>query len=119
MITLTPEATMQLKRLLAEKNRPELFLRLFIKPGGCRGYSYGMAFDDRMREDDVVVEQDGVRIAVDPFSARFLEGAQVGYTEALMGGGFTITNPQAVSTCGCGRSFRTKHDRGNPQSCCH
>lgn len=119
MITLTAEATTQLRRLLAEKNRPGLFLRLFVQPGGCRGFSYGMAFDDDMRDDDVVVEHEGVRIAVDPFSARLLEGARVDYTDALMGGGFTITNPNAVSTCGCGRSFRTRGARGNPQSCCH
>lgn len=118
MIALTPAAAAQLKRLLAEKKSPDLLLRLFVKPGGCRGFTYGMAFDDRVMHDDVVVEQDGVRIAVDPFSASLLEGARVDYSDALMGGGFTISNPRAAATCGCGRSFRARDRRGRPGSCC-
>ncbi|WP_324716706.1 iron-sulfur cluster insertion protein ErpA [Carboxydochorda subterranea] len=118
MLTLTAEASARLRELLEQKQRPELLLRIYVQPGGCRGYSYGMAFDDKVREGDTVVEQDGLRIAVDPFSVEFLQGAEVGYVESLMGGGFTIRNPNAVSTCGCGQSFRTAKDRGKPQSCC-
>lgn len=118
MVTLTAEASAQLKKLLQEKQRPDLMLRIFVQPGGCRGFSYGMAFDQQLREDDTLIEQDGVRIVIDPFSAEFLKGAEVGYVESLMGGGFTIKNPNAVSTCGCGQSFRTAKDRGQPRSCC-
>lgn len=119
MITLTPQAATELRRLLADRASPDLFVRLFVKPGGCRGFSYGMAFDRELRDDDVVVEHEGVRLAVDPFSARLLQGAEVDYVDALMGGGFTIRNPNAASTCGCGRSFRTRQERGHPQPCGH
>lgn len=118
MITLTSQAAEKLKGLLQEKQREDLALRIFVKPGGCRGYSYGMAFDSRVQEDDRTAEVDGVRILIDPFSAAFLEGAEVDYVDSLMGGGFTIRNPNAVSTCGCGQSFRTARQRGEPRSCC-
>lgn len=118
MVTLTPEASTRLRRILEEKKRPDLLLRIYVSAGGCRGFSYGMAFDSQVGEDDTVIEQDGVRIVIDPFSADLLRGACVGYTDSLMGGGFTISNPNAVSTCGCGQSFRTARDRGEPRSCC-
>lgn len=116
-LEITGEAARQLKRLMAEKQREGEVLRIFVREGGCRGYSYGMAFDRTPREDDVIVDRAGIRVVVDPASAAFLDGATVDYVDSLMGAGFTIQNPNAVSTCGCGQSFRTREHRGRPRSC--
>jgi iron-sulfur cluster assembly protein len=116
MVTLTPKAAHKVKDLLAAKQRSDLGLRIFVQPGGCRGFSYGMAWDEPA-EDDAVIEQEGVRVLIDPFSAQYLEGAEVDYHEALMGGGFVIQNPNAVSTCGCGQSFKAKSGEGAPSAC--
>lgn len=116
MITLTPKAALKVKDLLSQKNRDDLALRIYVTAGGCRGFSYGMAWDSPA-EDDAVVEQGGVRVLVDPMSATYLDGAEVDFAEALMGGGFTITNPNASSTCGCGQSFQSKDHAGAPHAC--
>jgi iron-sulfur cluster assembly protein len=80
-------------------------LRVFIAGGGCSGFQYGMAFENQMEDGDTVFESKGVRLYVDQASAMYLEGAQVDYVDSLMGGGFRIENPNAVSTCSCGQSF--------------
>jgi len=116
VVTLTPKATVKVKDLLAQKQREDLGLRIYVSAGGCRGYSYGMAWD-APAEDDTVFEQGGVRVLVDPMSAEYLEGAEVDFAEALMGGGFTITNPNAATTCGCGQSFQSKDGGGAAQAC--
>lgn len=117
MITLTPEAANKVKELLAQRQRDDLALRVFVQPGGCSGFSYGLAFDSQRADDDHVIEQDGVRVVVDAVSARFLRGALIDYVESLSGSGFTIQNPNAVQTCGCGQSFRTRDEAGQPRSC--
>lgn len=117
MVTLTPQAGAKLKALMAEERREHQALRLAITRGGCSGFSYRMGFDDGPREGDIVVEQEGIRVVVDPVSARFLAGAEVDYVQTLMGGGFAIRNPNAVRTCGCGQSFRTADDAGEPEDC--
>ena len=117
MITLTPEAASKVKELLAERQRDDLALRVFVQPGGCSGFSYGLAFDSRRNDDDQVLEQDGVRVVIDAMSARFLKGARIDYVESLSGSGFTIHNPNAIHTCGCGQSFRTREEAGQPRSC--
>jgi len=116
MVTLTPEASAKVKDLLAEKQRDDLGLRIFVREGGCRGFSYGMAWDSP-EQDDTVFEQDGIRVMVDPVSTVYLDGAQVDFQDALMGGGFTIHNPNAASTCGCGQSFKSTAGGGAPKAC--
>jgi iron-sulfur cluster assembly protein len=78
-----------------------------------------MALDPNTRPDDAVVEKDGVRLIVDAFSQKYLNGVEVGFSNNLMGGGFTIKNPNAASSCGCGHSFRTKEEDGQPKRCGH
>lgn len=121
MITVSEAALTRLKELIAEQQQGEatqLGLRVFVQPGGCSGFSYGMGLDENPpREDDEVTEIDGLKVYVDAFSARYLDGAEVDYVDALMGGGFTIHNPQAVRTCGCGHSFQTADGAGQPRSC--
>lgn len=118
LLSLTPKATAKVRDLLAAKNRSDLALRIYITAGGCSGFSYGMAWD-AAAEDDARVEQEGVRVIVDPMSAPYLEGAEVDFSDELLGGGFVIRNPNAASTCGCGHSFRTAKDGGSAQSCSH
>lgn len=118
-IVLTDEAAVQVKTLIEKQGRTDLALRLFVTQGGCSGFSYGMALDPNTRDDDAVFERDGVRLIVDAFSQRYLGGAEVGFSNNLMGGGFTIKNPNAASSCGCGHSFRTKDEDGQPKRCGH
>jgi iron-sulfur cluster assembly protein len=118
MVTLTQGAADKLKSLMAEKGREDLAVRVFIKAGGCSGFTYGMALDEP-KADDNVVESEGVRVVIDPMSARYLQGAEIDYVDSLMGSGFKIHNPNAVSTCGCGSSFRTAEDAGKPGCCDH
>lgn len=108
LLTMTDRAEDVVRRLLDEKNIPGYALRVFVQGGGCSGYQYGMAFEKEPRSDDQVVEiSDDVRVVIDPMSMNHLAGIRIDYTENLMGGGFSIDNPNAVSSCGCGHSFRT------------
>ncbi len=116
-VTLTETAAGRLREIIASKPEPIIGLRLLVRSGGCSGYTYGMALERHAREDDLVVEDQGLKIVVDSGSAEFLEGAAIDYQESLMGGGFTIKNPNAASTCGCGSSFRTAQKAGSPDSC--
>ena len=105
MLTVTPSAAEKLKGVLTEKNLPDHGLRVFISGGGCSGFQYGMAFENKSEEGDFVFDANGVRIYLDSASAMYLEGATVDYVDSLMGGGFRIENPNATSTCACGQSF--------------
>lgn len=116
MLTVTESASEKLKGIIAAKNQPDLGVRVFIKGGGCSGFSYGMALD-QARAGDLIDEAMGVRVLVDPQSAAYLEGAEVDYVDTMMGGGFKVNNPNAVSTCGCGQSFQTKDGKGTPSAC--
>lgn len=117
MVTLTEKAASKVRELIAERDEAErLALRLYVKGGGCSGFSYGLALDTPA-EGDEVIEADGVTVLIDPMSLRFVKGSQIDYREALMGGGFAIQNPNAVRTCGCGSSFRTEEDDGAPEEC--
>ena len=106
-ITLTPTAADKLQALLQEKGEPDSGLRVFVSGGGCSGMQYGMAIESETRELDEVFESEGVKLIVDPNSLMYLAGAEVDYVDNLMGGGFAINNPNAISTCGCGHSFRS------------
>lgn len=116
LVTLTEKASAKVRALLAEHDEPDLALRVYVKSGGCSGFSYGMALD-QPQEDDHIIEDGGVRILLDPMSAPYLKGSQIDFKEALTGGGFAIHNPNAVRTCGCGHSFRTADDAGEADHC--
>lgn len=111
-LTVTPDATAKLKEALAAQTRADLALRVYVKPGGCSGFSYGMGLDEA-KPGDQHFEVEGIKVVVDPFSAQYLDGAEVGFKNEMMGGGFTITNPNAASSCGCGSSFRPKDEEGH------
>jgi len=108
VVAITPMAANRLQGLLTEKNIPGYALRVFVAGGGCSGLQYGMAFEKEAREYDHVVEAHGIRLYVDPTSSEYLFGATIDYVDSLMGGGFRIENPNAMSSCGCGHSFKTK-----------
>jgi len=116
-VTLTSEALSQLRLLVEKEANPQIALRVFVSGGGCSGLQYGMAFDDEVRPSDEVVEQDGVRILVDDFSAPYLNGSEIDYVDSLMGAGFTVHNPNAVKSCSCGHSFDTGDDAGSASAC--
>lgn len=124
MITITPAAAEKLSSVMDQKGLAETHsLRVFVKGGGCGGMQYGMTFDDATRDDDEVYEQHGLRVIVDPTSLFYIKGSNIDYVDNLMGGGFHIDNPQAVSACGCGSSFRTEKTHTGEQvpeaSCGH
>jgi len=117
VITLTPAAVTAVRDLLAKRNLEGYALRVFISGGGCSGFQSGMALESNIRESDTTSEFDGVKVVVDEVSVNYLRGATVDYVESVMGNGFKIDNPNAVSTCGCGSSFRTK-DGADAEGCC-
>ena len=112
-VTLLPAAVNKIRALLTERNLPEHALRVFVAGGGCSGMQYGMAIEREAGEFDNAFEQDGVKVIVDATSMMYLAGATIDYVDNLMGGGFRIENPNAVSTCGCGHSFRTTGSGGH------
>lgn len=117
MLTVTPEAVAQLKTFLADQGTPDHALRVFVAPGGCSGLQYGMTIEEIAEEGDEVIETQGVRVVVDNFSAMYLNGAEVDYVNSLMGGGFTIRNPNAVASCSCGHSFDTGDNAQTSHGC--
>ncbi|MEJ2262612.1 MAG: iron-sulfur cluster insertion protein ErpA [Anaerolineales bacterium] len=109
-ITLTSAAAGAVRELLAKRNLEGYALRVFVSGGGCSGYQYGMALEGNVRDSDLVFEQHDVKLVVDEISINYLRGSTVDYVDEIMGSGFKIDNPNAVSSCGCGSSFRTKED---------
>lgn len=105
MITLTETATTKVKELIEAEGQPDLFLRVAVRPGGCSGLSYDMFFDTERSPDDIEAEYGEVRVLVDPASSQYLQGASLDYKDGLQGAGFTINNPSATRSCGCGQSF--------------
>lgn len=105
MLTLTDNAVNKIKDLLAEENNPGIKLRTFVQGGGCSGMQYGFTFDEEQNEDDFVIEKDGVIVLIDSMSMQYMNNATVDFKEDLMGSSFTIDNPNAQTTCGCGSSF--------------
>ena len=104
MITLTDNAAQHIKTLLTEQDSQGKALRVSVEAGGCSGMEYGMAFDEK-KDDDEVVRHDDVEVIIDPMSASFLKGSVIDYVDSLQGSGFKINNPNVHSSCGCGRSF--------------
>ena len=104
-ILFTAAAAGKVAELAREEGNAALMLRVYITGGGCSGFQYGFEFDENREADDIAVEREGVTLLVDPLSLQYLQGAEVDYTENLQGAQFTIRNPNAKTTCGCGSSF--------------
>ena len=105
MFSVTPKAVDEIKRLLAEDDIANAFLRVRIVPGGCSGFSYEMGFDDETEDSDRMIESGGVRVAIDELSYTYLDGAVLDFKDGLNGKGFAIENANATGSCGCGQSF--------------
>lgn len=118
VMVVTPAAVGIIRNLMEQRGIPGHALRVFVSGGGCSGLQYGMAFEPAPRDFDAVVETDGVRLLVDPTSLMYLQGATIDYVDSLMGGGFRIDNPNAVSSCGCGHSFKTDDSGGGSEGGC-
>ncbi len=119
IVNLTDAAATKLRELTKEEPSPAIGLRVYVYSGGCSGFRYGMMLEDQPAEDDNVLETNGVRVYVDSNSVPLLNGSSIDYVDTLMGAGFTVVNPNAVSGCGCGSSFRTAEDEGTPRACSH
>jgi iron-sulfur cluster assembly accessory protein len=105
MINVSQAAASKITELLAEDHKQNSGLRVFVQGGGCSGFQYGLMVEDAPGTADQTFESNGIKLYVDPISIRYLKGAEVDFVENFAGGGFTIKNPNAVSTCGCGQSF--------------
>lgn len=105
MIELTDKAAAKVKDLITAEGNAELALRVAVRPGGCSGFSYEMFFDSDVAGDDLTVEHGGVRVVVDASSAQLLTGATLDFKDGLQDAGFSINNPNATRSCGCGQSF--------------
>jgi iron-sulfur cluster assembly protein len=119
VVSLTDAAAAKLHDLTKEETNPAIGLRVYVYSGGCSGFRYGMMLEDAPTAEDNVLEANGVKVYVDGNSISLLQGAQIDYVDTLMGAGFTVNNPNAVSACGCGSSFRTSDDAGSPRGCSH
>lgn len=104
-ISLTDNAIAKVGELVKQEGNPELALRVAVRPGGCSGYSYEMFFDSEFAEDDLVSQYGDVKVVVDPASAPLIMGATLDFKDGLQGAGFSINNPNAQRSCGCGQSF--------------
>ena len=115
-ISMTTAAAEKVNELLTQESDPTLGLRIFVAGGGCSGLQYGMTLDEE-QEGDTVIGLHGFKVFVDEMSVGYISGSEVDYVDSLMGAGFTVNNPNAVSTCGCGHSFKTAADTGESRSC--
>lgn len=106
IIIITESAAVKIADIIAEQNTPGLKLRTFVQGGGCSGFQYGFSLDEEQNEDDFVVEKNGISILIDSMSMQYLQGSEIDYHEDITGSGFSIKNPNAQTTCGCGSSFQ-------------
>lgn len=104
-LLFTEAAATKVKELIEEEGNDALKLRVFISGGGCSGFQYGFTFDEEIGDGDTVIENEGVKLLVDPMSFQYLSGAEIDYSEGMEGAQFVIRNPNAQTTCGCGSSF--------------
>src|ERR1700688_748379 len=100
ILTMTSAASDKVRELIKQENDPALGLRVFVAGGGCSGLQYGMTLDEE-QDGDTVIMQEGFKVLVDEMSVGYIDGSEVDYVDSLMGAGFTVNNPQAVSSCGC------------------
>jgi iron-sulfur cluster insertion protein len=104
-VNLTESAAKRIAELKVQENVPDAFLRLAVSGGGCSGFQYGFSFDDQRHADDTVFARDGVALVIDTTSLELVSGAEIDFVEDLMGASFQVRNPNASSSCGCGKSF--------------
>ena len=104
-LIFTDAAAKKVKSLIEGEDNPNLRLRVYITGGGCSGFQYGFTFDEKVNDGDLIVENGGVQLVIDPMSLQYLIGGTVDYTEGLEGSRFVVNNPNAFTTCGCGSSF--------------
>ena len=119
LVVLSDAAAGKLADLVAAENNPAIGLRVYVYSGGCSGFRYGMMLEDQPSGEDVTVESKGIKVYVDAQSTQYIAGSEIDYLDTLMGAGFTVNNPNAVSACGCGSSFRTTESAGSPGACHH
>jgi iron-sulfur cluster assembly protein len=119
VVSLTDAAVGKLRELTKDEPNPAIGLRVYVYSGGCSGYRYGMMLEDQPTSEDSVLAANGVRVYIDQSSIPLIQGSEIDYVDTLMGAGFTVNNPNAVSGCGCGSSFRTSDDAGQARSCAH
>jgi len=119
LVSLTDAAVTKVQELRTREGKTDARLRLFVKAGGCSGFSYGLAFDDRLADDDKIEDHGGVPVVIDAFSAQYVDGAEIDYVDSLMGSGFAVNNPNAVSSCACGSSFNTDGSPASAGGCAH
>jgi iron-sulfur cluster assembly protein len=119
IVSLSEAAAVKLRELTKDEPNPEIGLRVYVYSGGCSGYRYGMMLEDQPTSDDNVLNANGVRVYIDNNSIPLIQGSEIDYVDTLMGAGFTVNNPNAVSGCGCGSSFRTADDAGQAKGCSH
>ncbi len=105
LLIFSEAAASKVKELIEDEGNDALMLRVFISGGGCSGFQYGFTFDEEIGEGDTIVENEGVKLLVDPMSFQYLSGAEIDYSEGMEGAQFVIRNPNATTTCGCGSSF--------------
>ena len=105
LVNFTPKAIEMVKDAMARENMSGYGIRVGVVGGGCSGFQYSMDFENAERDGDAIVEQDGIKVFVDPMSSMYLQGVTVDYVVGLQGAGFKFTNPNARNTCGCGQSF--------------
>lgn len=117
VVIITEAAALHIKEMMKHNEEEGALLRVSVKGGGCSGLSYGMGFDHEVKEKDFHFEQHGIQILVDKEDAPILNGTKIDYKQSMMGGGFTIENPNAIASCGCGSSFRTATAAGTPEEC--
>ncbi|MFN8520229.1 MAG: iron-sulfur cluster insertion protein ErpA [Chloroflexota bacterium] len=119
LVVLSEAAAGKLQELTAGEVNPQTGLRVYVYSGGCSGFRYGMMLEDQPTPEDITVESRGIKVYVDQQSTQYLAGSEIDYLDTLMGAGFTVNNPNAVSGCGCGSSFRTAESAGSPGGCSH
>lgn len=116
-IEISTKAADAVKDLLKKRELDGYALRVFVQGGGCSGFQYGMALEQNIREEDTVIEDHGVKVVIDEISIGYMRGASIDYVDDIMGSGFKIDNPNAISSCGCGNSFEAADDQGSPSPC--
>jgi iron-sulfur cluster assembly protein len=119
LIIITEAAARKVTDVLRQQNKLGYGLRIYVRGGGCSGLTYGLSLEKEPEPNDLVVEQNGIKVFVDGFSAEYIKGSVVDYVESFQASGFKIDNPNAVQTCGCGHSFRTTARPGKLQPCNH
>jgi iron-sulfur cluster assembly protein len=117
ILTITEAASFQIKDMMKENEEEGSFLRVAVKGGGCSGLSYGMGFEQEPTDLDLQFEQHGLKVVVNKEDIPVLTGVKIDFKQSMMGGGFTIDNPNAIASCGCGSSFRTATNTGTPENC--